>query len=312
LARDLGFIWDLEFVFWNLFGVSDFYFGIFHYHCRNKKRLKAAFHIKPGTEYNPANSILLIIAGKRHCSFAVMNYLSKELMEFGYYTSNGDDEEDYKKFFDETEVLNTRYYQAAIAYDADETIQIPSVVYKYEDGQLHLDAVYGKNIHTTVVSENVPGWNFYTIYRLPTSLQSAASWKFLSGKFWNIYSVLLKNYSNTNGELIHVNFKTDEFSVLILKENRLQLAKTFTYSSPEDVLYYLLKTCRQFQLSQQTCTLHLSGLIEKDSAIYRGLYKYFINVEFESLAGQIKLAESLRAHPDHYYSSISKLAVCVL
>lgn len=272
--------------------------------------MKPAFHIKQGTEYNPANSVLLIIAGKRHCSFAVMNYLSKELMEFGYYTSN-DDEEDYKKFFEETEILNTRYYQVAIAYDADEAIQIPSAVYRYEDGQLHLDAVFGKNVHTTVVSENVPGWNFYTIYRLPTSLQSAASWKFLSGKFWNINSVLLKNYPNTNGDVMHVNFKTDELSVLILKENRLQLAKTFAYSSPEDVLYYLLKTCRQFHVSQQTCTLHLSGLIEKDSAIYRELYKYFINVEFEPLAGGIKLAESLKAHPDHYFSTISKLAVCV-
>ncbi|HET9745271.1 MAG TPA: DUF3822 family protein, partial [Chitinophagaceae bacterium] len=268
-------------------------------------------HIKPENGYNPANSILLMVAGKRHCTFAVMNYLSKELVEFGYYISN-DDEVDYKRFFEESEVLNTRYYQAAIAYDADEIIQIPSAVYKYEDGPLHLDAVYGKNIHTTVVSEKVPGWNFHNIYRLPTSLQSTVSWKFLSGKFWNIYSVFLKNYPNTNGDVIHVNFKTDEFSVVILKDNSLQLAKTFAYSSPEDVLYYLLKACRQFHLSQQTCRLNLSGLIEKDSAVYRELYKYFVSVEFESLAGEIKLAGSLTTHPDHYFSSISKLAACVL
>lgn len=272
--------------------------------------MKPAFHIKSATEYNPANSILLIIAGKWHCSFAVMNYLSKELMEFGYYTSNVE-EEDYKEFFEETAVLNTRYYQVAFAYDADETIQIPSAIYRYEDGQSHLDAVYGKNVQTTVVSENVPGWNLYNIYRLPATLQSAASWKFLSGKFWNIYSVLLKNYSNNSGEVMLIDFKTDEFSVLILKENKLQLAKTFAYSSPEDVLYYLLKICRQLNLSQQSTSLFLSGLIEKDSAVYRELFKYFINVEFESLTGEVKLTEALTAHPSHFFSSISKLAACV-
>ena len=273
--------------------------------------MKPSFHIKPGLEYNPANSILLLIAGKRHCSFAVMNYLSKELLEFGYYISN-EKEEDYKKFFEETDVLNTRYYQAAIAYDSDETIQIPSAIYKYEDGQLHLDAVYGRKIHTTIVSENVPGWNLYNVYRLPASLQSAASWKFLSGKFWSFYSILLKNQVGSKGEIMTVDFRTDEFSVLVLKDGKLRLIKTFSYSSPEDVLYYLLKACHQFGLSQQTMKLSLSGLIEKDSAIYRELYKYFINVEFDSLTGDVKLNEALTEHPAHYYSSISKLAACVL
>ena len=251
-----------------------------------------------------------MIAGKRYCSFAVMNYLSKELLEFGYFTTH-DEEEDYKKFFEETEVLNTRYYQVLIAYDADESVQIPSAIYKYEDGQLHLDAVYGKNVHTTIVSENVPGWNFQNVYRLPASLQSAVSWKYLSGKFWNMCSVVLKNYTGNNGDAMILDFKTDEFSVLVLKGNKLKLAKTYSYSSPDDVLYYLLKVVHQLGLSQQETILFLSGLIEKDSAVYRELYKYFINVEFDSLSGDVKLSKELTTHPDHYYSSISKLAACV-
>jgi len=252
-----------------------------------------------------------MIAGARHCGFGIMNYPSKELVEFGYYTAR-EDEVEYKKFFEETESLNNRYYQTVIAYDANESVQIPSVIYKYEDGQLHLDATYGRNIYTTVVSENVPGWNLYNVYRLPSSLQSAASWKFLSAKSWHFYSVLLKNYSSKNGEIIFVDFKTDEFSLVGLKNNKLLLAKTFSYTSPEDVLYYLLKCCQQFNLSQQTTKLSLSGLIEKDSTIYRELYKYFINLEFESLSAEVKLAEALTVHPEHYFSSISKLASCVL
>ena len=279
---------------------------------RNKTNyLKPSFHIKADTEYNPANSILLMIAGIRHCSFGIMNYLSKELIEFGYYTST-DDENDYKSFFEGIESLNNRYYQTAIGYDANESVQIPSVIYKYEDGQLNLEAAYGKNVHSTVVSENVPGWNLYNIYRLPSNLHSAISWKFLSAKSWSIYSVLLKDQSSKNDEAMIIDFKTDEFSLVVIKNNKLLLAKTFTYSSPEDVLYYLLKSCQQLNLSQQTIRLSLAGLIEKDSAVYRELYKYFINLEFESLSADVKLAEPLQVHPEHYFSSISKLAACVL
>ena len=280
--------------------------------ARNKINfLKPSFHIKTGAEYNPANSILLMIASARHCSFAVMNYLSKELVEFGYYTST-EEENDYKSFFEGIESLNNRYYQTAIGYDSNESVQIPSVVYKYEDGQLNLDATFGKSVHTTVVSENVPGWNLYNVYRLPSNLHSAISWKFLSAKSWSIYSVLLKGHASKNDEAMIIDFKTDEFSVVILKNNKLLLAKTFSYTSPTDVLYYLLKCCQQLNLSQQTVKLSLAGLIEKDSAVYRELHKYFINLEFESLSADVKLAEALTVHPEHYFSSISKLAACVL
>ncbi|HWN89222.1 MAG TPA: DUF3822 family protein [Chitinophagaceae bacterium] len=273
--------------------------------------MKPSFHIKAATEYNPANSILLMIAGTRHCSFAIMNYLSKELVEFGYYTS-AEDENDYKDFFEGIESLNSRYYQTAIGYDANESVQIPSVIYKYEDGQLNLDAAYGKNVHTTVISENIPGWNLYNIYRLPSSLHMAISWKFLSAKSWSINSVLLKGYSSKNEEGMVIDFKTDEFSIVVLKNSKLLLANTFMYTSPEDVLYYLLKCCHQLNLSQQMVRISLSGLIEKDSAVYRELHKYFINLQFESLSADVKLAEALTVHPEHYFSSISKLAACVL
>ena len=240
-----------------------------------------------------------------------MNYLSKELVEFGYYTSTGE-ENDYKGFFEGIGSLNNRYYQTAIGYDANESVQIPSVVYKYEDGQLNLDATFGKSVHTTVVSENVPGWNLYNVYRLPSSLHSAISWKFLSAKSWSICSVFLRGHTSQNDEKMIIDFKTDEFSLVIFKNNKLLLAKTFSYTSPADVLYYLLKCCQQLNLSQQTVKLSLAGLIEKDSAVYRELYKYFINLDFESLSADVKLAEALTVHPEHYFSSISKLAACVL
>ena len=276
-----------------------------------KSRLKPSFHIKPAAEHNPANSILLLMAGTRHCSFAVMDYLSKELVEFGYYTAAAD-ETDYSEFFVENRFMNNRYYQTAIAYDANESVQIPSVVYKYEDAQLHLDAIYGNDVHVHLVSENLPALNLYNIYRMPSNLHATISRKFLSGKFWHLYSVVLKNIPTQQTDSMFIDFKTDEFSLIILRESKLLLCQTFMYTTPDDVLYYLLKCCQHLNLSQKQTKIFLSGLIEKDSVLYRELYKYFIDLEFETLANDIKLAEELSAHPPHYYSSVSKLAACVL
>ena len=273
--------------------------------------MKPSFHIKTGSEQNSANSILLLIAGERHCSFAVLNYMSKELVEFGYYTAE-EDEPGYVNFFENNEVMNGRYYQTAVAYEANECVQIPSAVYKYEEGQLHVDAVHGREVHANIISENLPALNLYNVYRMPANLQSTISRKFLSGKFWHFYTVVLKNMSSHQSQTMFIDFKRDEISVVALKENKLLLAQAFSYTTPEDLLYYLLKCCQQLGLSQQEVKVYLSGLIEKDSAIYRELYKYFIDLEFEILRSGLKLAEELKVHPEHYYSSISKLASCVL
>lgn len=297
----MEFICDLELVIW-IFTLTL---------PQLAQLLKPSFHIKPGTGHDPANSILLLIAGTRHCSFAVMNYLSKELVEFGYYTSAAD-ETDYSQFFVENSFMNNRYHQTAIAFDANECVQIPSVVYKNEDGQLHLDAIYGKDVQVNIVSENLPALNLYNVYRMPSNLHTTISRKFLSGKFWHLYTVVLKNAPLQQTESMFIDFKTDEFSLIILRESKLLLCQTFMYTTPDDVLYYLLKCCQHLNLSQKQTKISLSGLIEKDSVLYRELYKYFIDLEFESLANDIKLAEELSAHPQHYYSSISKLAACVL
>ena len=239
-----------------------------------------------------------------------MNHLSKQLVEFGYFTA--EDEADYLKFFEETGLMNSRYYQTAIAYDANESLQIPSVVYRNENGDLHLNTLYGKTVHANIISENIPAFNLYNVYRVPASLHASISRKFLSGKFWHFYTVILKNFSFQYPESMFVDFKTDEVSIVVLRENRLLLCQTFMYTTHEDVLYYLLKCCQQLNLSQQQVHLFLSGLIEKDSALYRELYKYFIHLEFEQLSNDIKLTDALTIHPQHYYSSISKLAACVL
>src|SRR5678816_4790472 len=84
---------------------------------------------------------------------------------------------------------------------------------------------------------------------------------------------------HANGKLI-IDFKTDSFSVVVLKHNSILLAQIFAYSKPADILYWLLKICKEFSLPQNEVTLLISGLIDKRSAMYRDLDQYFLNIEF--------------------------------
>jgi hypothetical protein len=103
---------------------------------------------------------------------------------------------------------------------------------------------------------------------------------------------------------MYVDFRPDDFTVLLVKSSRLLLAQTYTYSTPEDVVYYLLKICAQLGLSQQELQLQVSGLIDSDSALYKELYQYFLNIEFRESGWQGN------EYPAHFFTTLNDLARC--
>ena len=113
------------------------------------------------------------------------------------------------------------------------------------------------------------------------------------------------------GSSMIVDFKTDSFSVVARQNGSLLLAQIFNYTSAADVLYYLLKICKQFSLPQNEVHVFLSGLVDKQSAMFKELYQYFLNIQFASLQNQVKLGESFNDYPEHYFTSLSRLAACV-
>ena len=105
---------------------------------------------------------------------------------------------------------------------------------------------------------------------------------------------------------IAADFTPGYFRVIVKKDGQLHLAQTYAYTTPLDVVYFLLKICSEFGLSQEQSTLSISGLVEKESALYRELYNYFLNIQFRNPA-QPDLPDG---HPAHFFTSISNLAVC--
>lgn len=274
--------------------------------------MNPTYHIKTEEITDPDEAVLLMTAGDLFFSYALMKHLSKEIVEFGYYTFSNDQEDKWADFFKNNEVLDRRYLHTAIAYNPAASMLVPANYFKKDGVQLQLDCLSGQNFQTVTITEQVPGWNLYNIARISASLHTEINRRFDSGKSLSTNYVLLKNVTGEKQNYILIDFRTDEFTVLVFIADQIQLLKAFSYSSPGDVLFYLLKICQQYGLSQQEVKVMLAGLIEKDSAIFRELYKYFIHLEFEELPAGISLADELSECPRHYFSTISKLATCVL
>ncbi|TMI82043.1 MAG: DUF3822 family protein [Bacteroidetes bacterium] len=273
--------------------------------------MKPVFKIGNCEELNSSQAVLLIEVGEIHCCFAIIDYANQMMVQLGYYTADEKDNANILQMvLDRTDELKQSFRQTIIGYYFPESLLIPSKFYRLEETQSLLQGMYEK-AENLVVSESIAEWNMYNSYYVPASMHELLSRRFSTGNFWHMHSVILKNdIGDYDRGKLFVDFKTDSFSVVALANNSLLLAQIFYYSKAEDVLYWLLKTCEQYSLSQNAAEIILSGLIDRQSAVFKELYQYFLNIQFASVENDIQLSGAFDEYPVHFFSSLYKLASC--
>jgi hypothetical protein len=266
--------------------------------------LKQIFHIENGPPKNE-EIVLSLELGEKHSSFAVTDKSGTELYELAYCTVEEWNSDSLTIFFSRYPCLGKQFYKIKIAYDYPEAVLIPSAA-NIQDGAVLLKTIFGKVNGRNVISELIPEWQLYNTYSVPAVVQQWLNSKYLAANYYHKYSIAVKNSGSAteNGKLI-ADFRTDDFTLLATKSSRLLLASAFQYTTPEDVIFYLLKACQQFSLSQREVQLQLSGLIDKQSALYKELYQYFINVEFREAGWHAG-----NEYPGHFFTSLNDLARC--
>ena len=96
--------------------------------------------------------------------------------------------------------------------------------------------------------------------------------------------------------------------VSLIKDGKHQLINSFNYRTAEDVTYTLLNICQQFEV--ENIDLEISGLLEKNSALYKEIYKYFQTIDLIFLPENKNYNEEITQHPSHYFSHIFALDSC--
>lgn len=274
--------------------------------------MKPVFKIGHSDDLNTSQANLLMEIGETHCWFAIANHADRMIVQSVFYAAEDSDRDDLlKRVLQAHPELTQSFRQTVIGYYMRENILIPSKLYHFEETKKLLQALYEKE-QNSAISESVSEWQLYNAYNVPLSLHELLSRSFATGNFWHVYSITLKNRigQQEGGKLI-IDFKTDSFSIVVTKGNSILLAQIFAYSKPADILYWLLKICKEFSLARTEVSLLLSGLIDRKSAVYKDLEQYFLNIEFASVINGVRLSNQFHEYPVHFFSSLYKLAACV-
>lgn len=158
--------------------------------------------------------------------------------------------------------------------------------------------------------DRIPEWQLVTAYSLPQQLAQTVRNGFSEVQFFHAYTPGIKIFNGFVADhQLMVHITGQHFRVLVKKDAAIHLAQTYAYKTPLDVIYFLMKICYEFGLSQEGVYLILSGLVEKDSNLFTELQQYFAHIHF---AQQPEIGLPQSSHPHYFFTSIYNLASCVL
>lgn len=200
-----------------------------------------------------------------------------------------------------------------VVYSYPESCLIPDYFFDIGLNRNYLDLTHG-NLHKgLVITEKVPGWGAYNIFRLPYELDDICTKTFVNASFRHYTSLWLeaiKKHLQAN-EQVNILFSEKDASVNVITNGKLQLVQCFAYQHADDVIYHLLNVFKQLRLHPEEIPVYIGGMIRADTAVYQYLARHFSLLQTDKLSEKFLLSENFRSVPEHFFSPLLKMSRCV-
>jgi len=250
--------------------------------------------------------VLSIAVGSKNFSFAISNAQANQLYHLACFSADDMTPDIIAEILSQHPEASSSFYKVAVCYHYSQHVLVPQEFYSTENFSDVWKEVHGVSSSKNIISEPVAEWQLNSVYAIPQDIQQFLSRRYPAASFKHFATLglKLKPEDEVRG-VFQVNFAVDEFEVIAFKQGKLLLAEQFEYSTPPDVIYHLLNICEQYSLSQYEVQLKISGLVDKNSALYKELYQYFLNIDFREASW------THQDYPLHFFTQLNDIARCV-
>jgi Protein of unknown function (DUF3822) len=207
-------------------------------------------------------------------------------------------------------VLQQKFNSVHIIYGYAQSMLVPQAFVNSQNSNALLGLLYGDGSDRVVKNNFIQKHAMQNVYSIPSVVEMVLTGYFETAQFTHLYS-LLPDVVKKSGNNLYCIFSTGQLKMILMKEDQLQLIQNFCYKTPEDAAYYLLNSCKSFEVNVSEINLSLSGMIDVKSALYKELYKYFLLLEFDKLPDQYEYPGEMNQYPAHYFSHLFSIAACV-
>lgn len=210
----------------------------------------------------------------------------------------------FSKVLSASRILTQKYPHTACYFNLEEALVMPAEKFGPSAAEDYLSLVYGDMDDMEVRHEPVSGEPLHIIYRVPKSLHEAVRRHFVLYQPHHVFTKAL-GQEFSRGEkpshLVSLQFYPRHFNASVFHDGVLQLARSFRFQTPEDVLYYLTSITQQFQVPATGSVVEITGMFDADNISQKQLHRLFSSVTFNSVKGDDAFIAATSLYPAYFF-----------
>jgi len=254
--------------------------------------------------------LLFIEAGKNHIACWCKKPGDDRLRAFEFFRCNDCSSENLEEIVD-----NARLYSKLLTmpvnatnffWNTNEVLCLPPGNNDPDFLKANFELLFGNTPNTKIFSAST---ELCTVaWRIEDEQQHIAQDCFRGALFTHQYTSLLKSLHSIRANNFYLIFYPNYFTLVVFKDEQLQFAQTRKYNTPEDVLYFVLNVCTQYNIEKSVNILS-GGFIDEKSSLYEILYQYLEGFQLMRVDENAFATEAFKDFLSHHYIPYINYAV---
>ena len=222
-------------------------------------------------------------------SFSVYNIISKKevyFREYDFENSQVTPENlllKIKNIFNTDSQLQNDFLSVLVIHQNNLSVLVPSRYFNKKELASYLNFNIKKLTIDYIAFDHLEGLESKNVYIPYVNINNYLFQNFGEFEYKHHSTVLIEKLLNSTNNIektMFVNVSKNSLDIVVLENNQLILFNTFSYNTKEDFIYYILFVAEQLNLNVNEFSLHFTGKVNLEDAIYKITYKYIKNVYF--------------------------------
>lgn len=270
------------------------------------------------------DALLLMVAESQRIAYSVIDRQRQKAVLLRDYRllSEPDSQEPlpegfFQRLIEDDEVLSSlQPSQVVIGLHSHKHSLIPDPLFSRDHLEETLQLTCRTTLQDRFYADAIPSASAHMIYASPEWFLKETGDRFKEAALYHASTAFIESQLRMNKHetepLVSLNLRPFAVDLVITQGNELKFFNIFPFSTPEDLMYYLLFAMEQFQLNPDVTTVRCYGEIEKVSSHWMLARKYIRNLVHGEAFETFSYSYGFDKVSPHTYYSIFCQQLCVL